>query len=64
MQQVVAEATKVRCMIQGIGDHRSDWVVGGRVEQAYKSSLGGSNVRFVHSCCKGSATKMASARWR
>ena len=35
MQQVAAEAAKVRCMIQGIGDHRSDWVnVGGRVEQA------------------------------
>ena len=58
MQQVVAEATKVRCMIQGIGDHRSDWVnVGGRVEQAYKSSFGGSNVRFVHSCCKGSTLR-------
>ena len=55
MQQVAAEAAKVRCMIQGIGDHRSDWVnVGGRVEQAYKANYGGSNVRFVHSCCRGS----------
>ena len=53
MEQVVSEGMRTQCMVQGIADHRADYLnYKGKVESAFTQAYGRNDVRFAHTCYK------------